>query len=85
MLVRAYTHEAAKKTQVCLDSSRLKTLACILYEYEGRDTLVSEACIRFCCLHERNHCIRFRHITNIHFGIRIQKRIVFMLVFIGCV
>ena len=85
MLVRAYTHEAAKKTQVCLDSSCLKILACILYEYEGRDTLVSEACIRFCCLHERNHCIRFRRSTNIHFDIRIQKRIVFMLVFIGCV
>ena len=52
-LARASTHEATEKTQVFLDRCRCRTLASILYEYEGWGTLISKACIRFECLHVR--------------------------------
>ena len=52
-LARASTHEATEKTQVFLDRCRCRTLASILYEYEGWGTLISKACIHFECLHVR--------------------------------
>ena len=64
-----FTHEAGKKKQFCLDRRRLRTLACILYDYEGRGTLISKACILFWRLHVRFTWLRF---PSLHQSLRFQ-------------
>ena len=66
-----FTHKAAKKEQVCLDRSCLRTLACILYEYEGQGTLISKTCIRFWRLHVHFTWLRF---PSLHQNLRFQVR-----------
>ena len=52
ILRRAHWHARGdRETQVFLDICCCRTLASILYEYEGWGTLISKVCIHFECLH----------------------------------